>query len=155
MPVDPAIVEEYALLDHQVVAFKSKLKRHDELRKEILAGYESLDGAETAIAKGQTYDALISEADNKRPICSYNSSVRDSSPLLCCPRRSVKIPGMPASACFFQCAICTGRTPNLAASSLTGRTPRIASTTTFALNCELYCFRVIVLLLFRPDSAKS
>jgi hypothetical protein len=68
MPVDPAIVEEYALLDHQVVAFKSKLKRHDELRKEILAGYESLDGAETAIAKGQTYDALISEADNKREI---------------------------------------------------------------------------------------
>jgi hypothetical protein len=68
MPVDPAIVEEYALLDHQVVAFKSKLKRHDELRKEILAGYESLDGAETAIAKGKTHDALISEADNKREI---------------------------------------------------------------------------------------
>ena len=70
MQVDPAIVEEFAILDHQVVAFKHKMQRHQDLREKILAGYKSLDGAEPEIAKGQTFDVLISAADNKREITS-------------------------------------------------------------------------------------
>ena len=68
MQVDPAIVEEFAILDHQVVAFKHKMQRHQDLRDEILAGYKSLDGAQPALVPGTSFDVLISPADNKREI---------------------------------------------------------------------------------------
>ncbi len=70
MQVDPAIVEEFAILDHQVVAFKHRMQRHQDLRNQILASFEKLDGAEPALVPGTSFDVLISPADNKREITS-------------------------------------------------------------------------------------
>src|ERR1019366_817353 len=66
----PAIVEEFAILDHQVVAFKHRMQRHQELRDQILGSFKGLAGADPAIAKGATFDVLVSPADNKREITS-------------------------------------------------------------------------------------
>lgn len=69
-PTRESVIDEFGELDRQVKAFSPTAKRHELLRKQILAWYPDLPGDQAQPLSGVLYDARITERDNESHILS-------------------------------------------------------------------------------------
>ncbi len=65
-----ALVDEFGELDRQVKAFSETAKRHESLRKTIVAWFPNLPGDQAAIISGQLYQVNVGMREEKRSILS-------------------------------------------------------------------------------------